>query len=114
MSMPRIRSGLAISALGLLGAIGANIGTEPIPRHTRDSHAGSDSVSGNAGVSCFLRGSLDMICLSDRPLEGGPFATPETYRSSGHDTVEKLTWNHPSGSTWKRGRSANAIEAAPE
>ena len=87
-------------------------GTEPTPRHTRDSNAGSDSVSGDVGLGRFLRGSLDMICLSDRHLEGGPFATPEVYRSSGHLTVEKLACSNPSVTRRKRGRSASAIEAA--
>ena len=111
----RIRSGLAIAALGFVSALGTlRTGTDPTPRHTRVSPAGSDSVSGNVGLGRFLRGSLDMICLSDRHLEGGPFATPETYRSAEHQTVERLTWSSPSVTTWERGRSATAIEAASE
>ena len=111
----RIRSGLAIAALGLVSAFAAlRTGTEPTPRPTRVSPSGSDSVSGNVGLGRFLRGSLDMICLSDRHLEGGPFATPETYCSDGHQTVERLTWSSPSVTTWKRGRTASALEAAAE
>ena len=113
----RIPSGLAIAALGLLGAIGAlRINTHETkiggPMHTCDSCAGSDSVSGNVGLGHFLRGSLDMICLSNRHLEGGPLATLEVYRSQGHRSVEKLTWSSPSVTTWERGRAASAIETS--
>ena len=107
----RIPTGLAIAALGLMGAIGM-LQIEPTPRHARDSRAVSDSVSGNVGLGNFLRGSLDMICLSNRHLEGGPLATPEVYRSRGHHTVEKLTWSSPSVTTWERGRPASTIETS--
>ena len=131
MRKHRVISKLAIAALGLVGAIGTlridvhqaamggpseafavQTGTEPAPPHTRDSRAGSDSVSGNVGLGHFLRGSLDMICLSNRHLEGGPFATPEVYRSRGHHSVEKLTWSSPSVTTWNRGRPASTIETS--
>ena len=138
----RILSGLAIAALGLVGARGAlwidsrdaasdcpsgalavaaspgdcyspETGTGPAPQqNARDSRAGSASASGNAALGRVLRGSLDMICLSNRHLEGGPFAAPEVYRSLEHHAVEKLTWSSPSVTTWERGRTASGIETS--